>query len=70
MAKLTKEQNPRGVAIRSVWRAKQAGRQNKAFTVKKIVEEAGEYFAECMYEDSGKKTRINLWNFGKYQKDI
>jgi hypothetical protein len=68
MAKLTKEQNPYGVTIRSTWSAKQSGRQNKTFTVKKIVDESGEYFAECLYDESGNKTRINLRNFGKYQK--
>jgi nucleoid DNA-binding protein len=68
MAKLTKEQNPYGVTGRSVWEAKQSTRRGKTFTVKKIVEEVCEYFAECLYDESGKKTRINLQNFGKYQK--
>jgi hypothetical protein len=69
MAKLTKEQNPYGVTIRSVWKAKQAGRQSRRFTVKKIVDEVGECFAECLYDESGKKTRINLRNFGKYRRE-
>jgi hypothetical protein len=68
MAKLTKDQNPYGVSIRSVWEAKQAGRQGRTFTVKKIVDELGEYFAECLYDGSGTKTRINLLNFGKYNR--
>jgi hypothetical protein len=75
MAKLTKEQNPYGVTIRSVWEAKQSTRQGKTFTVKKIVGEGAsfcvtEYFAECLYDKLGKKTRINLQNFGKYQKIV
>jgi predicted metal-dependent HD superfamily phosphohydrolase len=68
MARLTKYQNPYGVTSRSVWESKQFFRQGRIFTVKKIVDEAGEYFAECLYDESGKKTRINLRNFGKYQK--
>jgi hypothetical protein len=68
MAKLTKKQNPYGVTGRSVWEAKQSTRQGRPFTVKKIVDEAGEYFAECLYEESGNKTRINLRNFGKYRR--
>jgi nucleoid DNA-binding protein len=68
MTRLTKEQNPHGVTGRSVWEAKQPDRQGRIFTVKKIVNEAGKYFAECLYDESGKKTRINLRNFGKYQK--
>jgi predicted metal-dependent HD superfamily phosphohydrolase len=68
MAKLTKEQNPYGVTIRSVWEAKQFSRHGRTFTVKKIVDEACEYFAECLYSMTGKKTRINLQNFKKYQR--
>jgi hypothetical protein len=68
MAKLTKEQNPYGVTIRSVWEAKQSSRHGRTFTVKKIVYEAGEYFAEGLYDGTGKKTRINLRNFKKYQR--
>jgi hypothetical protein len=68
MAKLTKEQNPYGVTGRSVWEAKQSTRQGKTFTIKKIVDEIGEYFAECLYDATGKKTRINLRNFRKYQR--
>jgi hypothetical protein len=68
MAKLTKEQNPYGVTIRSVWEAKQFARQGKAFTIKKIIDVFGEYFAECLYAESGKKTRINLQNFRKYRR--
>jgi hypothetical protein len=68
MAKLTKDQNPYGVTGRSVWEAKQSTRQGKSFTVKKIVDEFGEYFAEGLYNGSGKKTRINLRNFGKYRR--
>jgi predicted metal-dependent HD superfamily phosphohydrolase len=68
MAKLTKDQNPWGVTIRSVWEAKQLNRQGRTFTIKKIVDESGEYFAEGLYDKSGKKTRINLQNFIKYQR--
>jgi predicted metal-dependent HD superfamily phosphohydrolase len=68
MAKLTKGQNPYGVTTRSVWEAKQVSRHGRTFTVKKIVDEAGEYFAECLYDETGKKTRINLRNFKKYQR--
>jgi predicted metal-dependent HD superfamily phosphohydrolase len=68
MAKLTKEQNPYGVTCRSVWEAKQANRHGRTFTVKKIVDDAGEYFAECLYNESGKQSRINLRNFRKYQR--
>jgi predicted metal-dependent HD superfamily phosphohydrolase len=68
MAKLTKEQNPYGVKSRSVWEAKHSNRKGRTFTVKKVVDEGGEYFAECLYDDSGNKTRINLRKFGKYQK--
>jgi hypothetical protein len=68
MAKLTKDQNPYGVSIRSVWEAKQASRQGRTFTIKKIVYEFGEHFAECLYDKSGTKTRINLLNFGKYRR--
>jgi hypothetical protein len=68
MVKLTKERNPYGVTRRSVWEAKQPNRQGRTFTVKKFVDDFGDYFAECVYNESGKKTRINLLNFGKYQK--
>jgi predicted metal-dependent HD superfamily phosphohydrolase len=68
MAKLTKGQNPHGVTARSVWEAKQSSRQGRTFTVRKIADEAGEYFAECLYDGTGKKTRINLRNFKKYQR--
>lgn len=68
MAKLTKKQNPYGVAGGSIWESKQAVRRGKTFTVKKIVSEAGEYFAVCLYDESDKRTRINLLNFRKYQK--
>jgi predicted metal-dependent HD superfamily phosphohydrolase len=68
MARLTKEQNPYGVTIRSIWGAKQTTRQGRTFTVKKIVTEAAEYFAECLYDKSGKKTWINLQNFKKYYR--
>jgi hypothetical protein len=68
MAKLTKAQNPSGVTSRSIWESKQPDRQGKTFRVKKIVDEAGECFAECLYDESGKQTRINLRNFGKYQR--
>jgi hypothetical protein len=70
MAKLTKEQNLYGVTIRSVWEAKQSTRRGRTFTVKKIIDGAGEYFAECLYNESGKKTLINLRNFGKYQRVV
>jgi hypothetical protein len=43
MAKLTKAQNPYGVKIRSVWESKQANRRGRTFTVKKIVDEFGDY---------------------------
>jgi hypothetical protein len=68
MAKLTKDQNPYGVTCRSIWEAKQASRLGRTFTVKKIVGESGEYFAEGLYDGSGNKTRINLQNFSKYQR--
>jgi hypothetical protein len=68
MAKLTKDQNPYGVTCRSIWDAKQPNRRGRTFTVKKIVDESGEYFAECLYEESGNQTLINLRNFKKYQK--
>jgi predicted metal-dependent HD superfamily phosphohydrolase len=68
MAKLTKEQNPYGVKSGSVWESKQSNRRGRTFTVKKVVDEDREYFAECLYDDSSNKTRINLRNFGKYQK--
>ena len=69
MAKLTKMENPYGVTVRSAWEAKQATRRGRTFTVKKITEgDFGEYFAECLYDGSGNKTRISLRNFGKYQK--
>jgi hypothetical protein len=70
MAKLTKDHNPYGVSIRSVWEARQANRRGRTFTVKKIVYESGEYFAECLYDGSETKTQINLRNFGKYRKAV
>jgi hypothetical protein len=68
MTKLTKSQNPYGVTGRSIWEAKQISRRGKTFTVKKIVYESGEYFADCLYDESGKRTFINLLNFRKYQR--
>jgi hypothetical protein len=68
MAKLTKEQNPYGVTIKSVWEARQFSRYGRKFVVKKIVDEIGGYFAECLHDGTGKKTRINLQNFKKYQR--
>jgi hypothetical protein len=70
MARLTKDKNPYGVTSRSIWEAKQYTRQGKTFRVKKIVNESGGYFAECLYDESGKQTRINLQNFGKYQRVV
>jgi hypothetical protein len=68
MAKLTKEQNPYGVTCRSVWEAKQPDRNGRTFTIKKIVDDGGRYFAEVSHDESGKQTRINLRNFGKYRR--
>jgi hypothetical protein len=68
MAKLTKKRNPYGVTRGSIRDAKQPNRRGRTFTVKKIVDEAGGYFAECLYEEPGKQTRINPRNFKKYQK--
>jgi hypothetical protein len=70
MAKLTKSQNPYGITCRSVWEARQTSRRGRTFTIKRIVGDAGNYFAECLYNKSGKQSRINLQNFGKYKRVV